>query len=376
MAPQPTKPLLTPIVAPPTPTVSPSSLPSPSAAPLIADTGCSAHYIQVTGPVTDIQPACNPISVVLPDGTTMISTHTASLPIPSLPYAARSCHLFPSLATGSLLSIGQLCDHGCTALFTATHLHIALAGQPLLEGYRSGPYGHWIVHLQPHVPGTTPSPLPAPPVTPSDHMALALLPTSLLTAKIAFYHAAMFSPTWSTWCAAIDAGHLATWPDLTSAQIRRHFQGSVPMYLGHLDQTRANQRSTKPSPPPETDPDTRPEPTPDRSHAVFVDVHHVTGALASDQTGRFLVPSSAGHQYHMVLYEYDSNYIHAIPLRSRTGPDILAAFQSGHQLLLSRGLKPQLHRLDNEASTSLLQYLSENHIDAQLTPPYVHRRNG
>jgi hypothetical protein len=39
------------------------------------------------------------------------------------------------------------------------------------------------------------------------------------------------------------------------------------------------------------------------------------------------------------------------------------------------GFKPQLQRLDNEASTALLLFLDNNQVDAQLTPPHVHRRN-
>jgi hypothetical protein len=77
----------------------------------------------------------------------------------------------------------------------------------------------------------------------------------------------------------------------------------------------------------------------------------------------------------MLLYDFDSNYIHAEPLKSRSGPHILAAYTTAHTLSVARGFKPQLQRLDNEASTALLQFLDNNQVDAQLTPPHVHRRN-
>jgi hypothetical protein len=245
----------------------------------------------------------HPITVLLPDGTTMTSNGTGELPLPHLPPSAARCHLFPSLhqGSGSLLSIGQLCDHGCTATFTATDLTVTTDTHHILTGYRGGPHGHWLVDLQTdpniistdpnqsatmipalatnvlpatvnHVPthgaamaicpaattdpniGATLMPsltanmLPAyTPTTSTDGAAMAIRPVSdLIKDRVAFYHAAMFSPVMSTWCTAIDAGHLSTWPDLTSAQVRRHFPHSVPMFLGHMDQTRSNVQSTKP----------------------------------------------------------------------------------------------------------------------------------
>jgi hypothetical protein len=65
-----------------------------------------------------------------------------------------------------------------------------------------------------------------------------------LAERIANFHAVMFSPALSTWCAAIEAGHMTTWPALTPAQVRGHPPHSTAMVKGHLlDQQRANVRS-------------------------------------------------------------------------------------------------------------------------------------
>jgi hypothetical protein len=45
------------------------------------------------------------------------------------------------------------------------------------------------------------------------------------------------------------------------------------------------------------------------------------------------------------------------------------------QELVSRGLKPKLMKLDNEASKLLKTYLNQKDITFQLVPPYSHRRN-
>jgi hypothetical protein len=300
----------------------------------------------------------------------MTSTHTAGQPLTSLPIAARRCHIFPHLASGSLLSIGQLCDHGCQALFTATHLVVTLHNTTILTGYRSGPYGHWLVTLS-----SMSSPCDPPPSLASTN---AIAPIhSTIANRIAFYHAILFSPVISTWCAAIDAGHLASWPELTSTQVHRHFPRSIPMHLGHMDQTRANLQSTKvpahPARPPASD--ISPPPISDRTNTVFGDLHEATGQVHSDRTGRYTTTSSSGNSYLMIVYDYNSNFIHANALSSRSGPCILGAYQAVHALCVQCGLRPRLQCLDNEASRALLQFMEDEAVDVQLAPPYIHRRN-
>lgn len=62
-------------------------------------------------------------------------------------------------------------------------------------------------------------------------------------------------------------------------------------------------------------------------------------------------------------------------MSSKSGPDILAAYKRAHALLTSRGLRPRLQRLDNEASAALQQFMHSEEVDFQLAPPHVHRRN-
>ena len=53
----------------------------------------------------------------LPNRETMQSTHTALLPFPQLPLAARHARVFPALQNKALLSIDQFCDSNFTAVF-------------------------------------------------------------------------------------------------------------------------------------------------------------------------------------------------------------------------------------------------------------------
>jgi hypothetical protein len=51
------------------------------------------------------------------------------------------------------------------------------------------------------------------------------------------------------------------------------------------------------------------------------------GQLYTDQTGRLPVVSNKGNKYIMILYDYDSNAILAQPIKDRTAPKLLRAFQ-------------------------------------------------
>ena len=169
----------------------------------------------------------------------------------------------------------------------------------------------------------------------------------------------------------------------------------MAMYKGHLDQSRKNQRSTQITTtdphytpmlalslvhPDTIDDPNSPSPTdiPDatiRSHHIFASCELITGKIASDPTGKFILPSSNGNKYILVVYDYDSNMIFAKPMKSRSAPDHLAAYKRVYDVLKSRGLKPQLQRLDNEASQLLKNFLADNQVDFQLVPPHAHRRN-
>jgi hypothetical protein len=69
------------------------------------------------------------------------------------------------------------------------------------------------------------------------------------------------------------------------------------------------------------------------------------------------------------------NAILAQPIKDRTAPELLKAFQVMEQELVARVLKPKLMKLDNEASKLLKTYLHQQDITFQLVPLYSHRQN-
>ena len=113
------------------------------------------------------------------------------------------------------------------------------------------------------------------------------------------------------------------------------------------------------------------------TNACFVTVQTLqpTRQVHTDQTGQFPTTSTRGNKYIFILYDYDSNSIHPVPLKNREAESILAAYQQVQQKLIQAGLRPKLHRLDNECSQILKDFMIEQEEDYQLVPPGNHRRN-
>ena len=277
----------------------------------------------------------------------MHSTHEGEIDIPNLPPAARTVHIVPDLSSHSLLSIGQLCDAGCIVEFTATTVTVKYNTLIVLEGTRTPSTQLW--HIQ----------LPEPPVTAQANIAVG---SATATELVAFAHSALWSPALTTLATSLTKGYVANFPGLSSRTLRHNPPHSKATIKGHLDQSRKNQRSTKAhlitpdaEPDSELDAEAFPASSPsgDRSHFCYTAVMEPTGQIYTDQTGKFVTPSSTGNNYLLVLYDYDSNAILAEPMKSRHATAILNAYKLIHAKLCAAGLRPKLQRLDNECSTVL-----------------------
>ena len=321
-------------------------------------------------------PSKVPLKVALPDGSYMYSTHTAELSLPQIPTAARIAHLFPALGNTSLLSIGQLCDAGCTAHFDNSSVSIHFKGSTILSGMRNHTTNHlWSINFPLKIQSTP--------------MALFAINQSAKPAElVAFSHAALFSPAITTLQKALSHKYIHGFPGLTLKSLTKYPPVSEATTKGHLDQVRQNKQSTQHntvtptlslSDPSDTDilDDPFPDPLPGghRTHHCFASILEPTGQIFTDQTGRFILPSSTGNTQLFIVYDYDSNSILAEPMRNKSAPEILAAYKRVFQTMTKAGLRPLLQRLDNECSTLLRQFMDDESVEFQLVPPHVHRRN-
>ena len=83
----------------------------------ISDSGATGHFLIKGAPAVNIKIATNPITITLPNGKVIQSTHTCNLDIPWLPAEMTEGHIVPGLAHASLISTRKFCDAGCKVVF-------------------------------------------------------------------------------------------------------------------------------------------------------------------------------------------------------------------------------------------------------------------
>lgn len=361
---------------------------------IVADTGATGHfftqeaadqYIHCAIPLKNIKNVNDGIAVKLPNGDIMYSTKQANLDIDAnLPKDATVAHIFPHLASGSLLSVGKLCDAGCTAIFNNKKLYILHNGKIIMQGTRQE-NKLWTIDSK-NKSTTTKQPF--------QHSLNIMVDTPTIAERIKFHHASLFSPVLETLKIAIENNFLSSFPGFTITQLRKHLPNPSAIVKGHMRATPHSFRSTKQQfksnyhlynatdmatnkeshispeePPPSQEKENQ------RTHEIYPACLPASGQIFTDQTGKFPVISSSGNQYLMILYDYDSNYIFAEPIPNRTEFQLLQAYKKMKTTLQRRGLTPKLQRLDNEASRLLQQEMEDSNIKYQLTPAGTHRRN-
>jgi hypothetical protein len=116
-------------------------------------------------------------------------------------------------------------------------------------------------------------------------------------------------------------------------------------------------------------------PNNDKTNMVFMTIAEVDGQLFTDQTGRFPITSSRGHNYIVIFYVVDANYIKSYPIKSRHRTELINAYTDVSNFLRTRGYRPQLHKLDNETSKDVEEFIADNNATHQYTPPDMHHTN-
>ena len=117
----------------------------------IPDTGASKHFLQTKtiSTCTDIKmiPKNSQTAATAADGGQMQATHQVKVPLsPALTDKAKSAYVLDNLSTGSLVSIGQLCDDDCVALFSKYDVKIIKTGKQSLKGKGIGPMDYGPSH--------------------------------------------------------------------------------------------------------------------------------------------------------------------------------------------------------------------------------------
>ena len=79
------------------------------------------------------------------------------------------------------------------------------------------------------------------------HQANSVYDLPFTEQVIRWMHAVCGFPVKSTWLKAVKAGNYIGWPLITTKNVTKYYPDSVETPKGHLNQTRKNVRSTKPT---------------------------------------------------------------------------------------------------------------------------------
>ena len=147
---------------------------------------------------------------------------------------AKNALVYPKISNESLLSIGQLCDDGCVAVFTNESVLISKDNKLILEGTRNKVDGLWDV-----------------PVKNDNFRGRDLQVNYIIQRKkskhdLAHYlHGCAMSPKVSTFQAAIDRGNFVTWPGIDNLNFRDIIRTTEATEKGHMNQEQQGLQSTK-----------------------------------------------------------------------------------------------------------------------------------
>ena len=207
---------------------------------------------------------------------------------------------------------------------------------------------------------------------------------------VKYYHASFCSHPKTSLIAAADAGYLQGCPGFNATAIRKHIRIEYATEMGHMKQVQKGTRSTH-----KTSNRGRPKQKDDEkvtaaedvmatltqtadnadTHLVFMSTVDASGLICSNQTGMFPCISSRGMKYVCIFYIYDANYIKSVPIKSRDKKELLRAYTEVYSFCQKRGFKPKLHKLDNDTSRDVEEFIASQKTDIQYTPPDMYRTN-
>ena len=101
----------------------------------------------------------------------------------------------------------------------------------------------------------------------------------------------------------------------------------------------------------------------------------MTGVVYNDCMVNFPFMSLDGNVCFLVMYHYETNAIFAVPIPGLDSKSILDAYKKIFEYLVSKGYKPKVNVMDNQATKAIKEYLVMQQCKLQLVEPHNHRVN-
>jgi hypothetical protein len=364
----------------------------------IVDSGATAIFVMKSAPVNNKRVAQQPLTISLPDGTRVKSTHECDITIPGLPTVLTG-HIVPSLTVASLIGIRVLCEAGCTVTFTASHCDVIYAGKVIARGYKDPSTDLWTLPLN----GITVLDEQAEGTATENVIAFTHSITQRVN-QVKFTHQALGSPKISKLLKAVRRGYLKGCPNISETLITKYLNPSPATAKGHMKRPRYGIKSTTPKQAPTivvVPPTVIPQVVPPLN-ALLPPMHNTTspnvieddcdgsmanvfcfgafadkntGVMYHDMTGLFPFMSLDGYICYLIMYHYESNSILATPIDSMDDMSIFEAYKKNFDMLERKGFKVKLNVMDNQATKNIMKFLDEKGCKVQLVEPHNKRLN-
>jgi hypothetical protein len=164
--------------------------------------GCTSNFLSSTAPCTGKQSAHIPLSVNMPNDTSIQSSHTCDLLLTDFPLQAKKAHVCLGLVHNSLIYVGQLCDNRCDLTFNKDSVSVMNNKKWVMLGAHDPQSGLWRVNLKTAKPSLQLT---------CNHANDTINQKEL----IHYLNEACFSPVKYAWIAAIKNINFTSWPGLT-----------------------------------------------------------------------------------------------------------------------------------------------------------------
>ena len=248
---------------------------------------------------------------MLPNNVTIQSTHSGTLPFGiKLSHTTANALVFPGLSNESLLSIGQVCDDCCVAIFTKNRVYVVKDNDLIMHGQQNHTDDLWNIQLPAHQRNIVQA-------SPKSSCLNYIITKDKTKTDLARYlHGTAFSPRISTFSKAIRNGNFVTWPGIEDLNFEKLIGTTTASELGHLDQERKKLQSTKDTP--QEEDNFFPATIEEKTYNIFCQISPAQPKekAYSDLTGRFPHKSSQGNKYLFTMYNYDSNAISQVPIKT------------------------------------------------------------
>lgn len=94
--------------------------------------------------------------------------------------------------------------------------------------------------------------------------------------------------------------------------------------------------------------------------------------MYTDATGALPVMSLEGKQYYIVAYDYDNNYIDAVPVVDLKYATIIDTVKTIFKAMEEKGHRPCLNVTDNQTAKPLKTYLKTKYYKLKSAEPHNH----